>query len=128
MKKIAAILFSFFYLAISVGIALNIHYCQGKFESIQLFAQQQNCCCGSDLDSSTCCVDDSLIVIFENEQTLTTNSQIGFNTPVIQLFILHQPTEKPKLRTGTAPLTEQNNSPPSEPSSWLLHCSLLFYG
>ncbi len=128
MKKIAAIFFSFFYLAITAGIALNLHYCHGELESVQLFADQETCCCGSDVDSSTCCDDDSLIVKFENEQILTTNFQLGFDIPVIELTVLQESFDETEVSIDSNSFIEKNNSPPNEPPSWLLHCSLVFYG
>ncbi len=128
MKKFAAILFSFFYLAITIGIAVNIHYCQGELESIQLLAEQETWYSGDDAKSSTCCNDNSLIVQFENEQTLTSNFHVGFDQPVIELQITAQSNKDlDNIDKGVLFLKNDNLSPP-EPPVWLLNCSFVFYG
>jgi hypothetical protein len=59
MKKFTIILFAFFYLTVTSGIAVNIHYCGGKIKTVSLFAKgdTEKGCCGSKKKSKGCCKD-----------------------------------------------------------------------
>jgi hypothetical protein len=59
MKRITIILFAFFYLTVTSGIAVNIHYCGGKIKTVSIFAKgdTEKGCCGSKKKSKGCCKD-----------------------------------------------------------------------
>lgn len=59
MKESAIILFALFYLTVTSGIAVNIHYCGGKIKNVSLFAKSdnENGCCGNKKKSKGCCKD-----------------------------------------------------------------------
>ena len=58
MKKYIFILFAMFYLIVTSGMALNIHYCGGKIKSISFFHKDnEKGCCGTKKKSKGCCKD-----------------------------------------------------------------------
>lgn len=55
LKKTSIILFAFFYLILSSGFALNIHYCGGKLKNVTFFQDEEKGCCGTKKKSMGCC-------------------------------------------------------------------------
>ncbi|MFW6370422.1 MAG: HYC_CC_PP family protein, partial [Bacteroidota bacterium] len=68
MKKIAAILFSMFYLLVTAGTAFSIHYCHGMVKDIEVFSHSQKSCCGPQACSTDCCEDVLIYVQLDDEQ------------------------------------------------------------
>ncbi len=129
MKKAAIILFSFFYLLISAGLAINLHYCQGELESVQLFAEHETCCCGDSSDSDGCCQDHSQLLKYENEQIATAAFEFELAIPAFNLPTpLIQNIEISNLLTREINPTDKSHAPPPVKPAWLMHCSLILYG
>lgn len=61
MKRAGLILFAFFYLIMSSGFAVNVHYCGGEFESVSMMKANDNSCCGMDMTDMDCCKTHSVI-------------------------------------------------------------------
>lgn len=60
MKKLLAILIAFFYLAITSGFTVNVHYCMGKVSSVKLHNTDDDACgkCGKPgAKGGNCCKD-----------------------------------------------------------------------
>lgn len=56
-KSLSIILLAIFYVFISAGICISLHYCGGKFKKItlSLYNKQEECCCGGKKKSKKCC-------------------------------------------------------------------------
>tara|TARA_R110002050_G_scaffold53783_4_gene122145 strand:+ start:5298 stop:5741 length:444 start_codon:yes stop_codon:yes gene_type:complete len=128
MKKAVATILSVFYLLVTVGLAVDVHYCSGKIASVQLFSET-NSCCGADGDCSTnCCHYASQVIQFEEPQTLRSNFRLNTEQPVAQLAIsalVHSPDFSTKQDFPI--INNAFSHPPNEPV-WLLLCSLVYYG
>ena len=56
MRKTSAIYFLVLFLFANSGIAVNVHYCRGKFSSIKFFANGTEACkCGKKTMKPGCC-------------------------------------------------------------------------
>ena len=70
MKRLGVILFTAFYLMVSLGVNLNLHYCGGKLASIGIELPANNCCCGQE-NSNSCCSDASVSMEMDVDQQVT---------------------------------------------------------
>ena len=71
MKKILSTITVFFYLAMSCGIMINLHYCMGRVQSVDFYAAEKKTCgkCGMPLDKSHgCCKDEVKIFKLQSDQ------------------------------------------------------------
>ncbi len=78
MKKIFVSLFAIFYLGISCGFAIDMHFCMGKFSSLELSHSQKDKCgkCGMDTKNSCCNDKVTVVKITDNQQLSSNNIQL----------------------------------------------------
>ena len=95
MKKFAIAIFAVFYLAVSSGFTVQIHYCMNKLAGWDLFHSAKGTCsgCGMHKAHSGCCKDEQKVVKIANDQKLTDNNynqiqQLSLNV-VTPSFIDH---------------------------------------
>ena len=62
MKKILAILLSVFYLAVTSGVAMTVHYCMGEVAAVGIGHNETDRCGDCGMENSGCCHDDIKIV------------------------------------------------------------------
>lgn len=129
MKKIAIILFAFFYVVLLVGMPLNIHYCMGMVKDIAIFSDAPECCC-NDMDGPVnCCEDDQLLIQFQTREQLVKG----------QVFDVKIKRIAPENDTGPESvirnvLTDEslyvffNDPPPENTPLWLKNKNFIFYG
>jgi hypothetical protein len=126
MKKAAVILFTLFYILISSGFPVAIHYCHGKIESVKLTSSDTGCCCGMDKMSKNCCktvhyslkanIDNQVASYFQWVETLT-----GYTANQ------HSTVVAPELKSQAVALNRDDLPPPGKPPIWLVNCSLIYY-
>jgi hypothetical protein len=81
MKKITVAILAVIYLAVSSGVAINVHYCMGKVASIDLMHSNEKCGkCGMKT-SGGCCKDEFKIVKLNDSHKLISND-INIFSPV----------------------------------------------
>ncbi len=126
MKTLTLILLSGFYALSSAGFTVNLHYCLGELEEIELFGHGKDCCCGMDDVMSGCCDDDTYALSSEEDQ-LPSNIIFDF---VQGLFVAHEFIEHHEIV-----FTEITNvsffadlPPPNNLPIWLVNCNLTYYG
>ena len=127
MKKVITFLFSLVYFVASMGVALNIHYCDGEIENIKLFTSQSKCCCAASQEMTQCCDDETMVLQIKIEQQVSKILRIkeSNTNSVIPGFVLKLTGFEAEVPT----LITNNNLPPPQPQSlWLEHHSLIFYG
>ena len=114
MKKITVIILLITYLAASIGVVVNFHYCMNKLDSSKLFEKKaENCSkCGMHTDDSNgCCRDEVTIVKMEDDQQVA----IGFTyfLPSIEA-LTHETSEYIVASFYNVPLIRhyQNHFPP----------------
>ncbi len=129
MKKIASIAFALFYAVTSMGVAVNVHYCLGEIESVELLSFSKKCCCGDMEMPIGCCSDDTYLIQHDVEEQQTVESARFTFAPVTvlmpQLSIVLISEED--ITSHSIPNFPQPFPPPNE-SLRLLYCSLTFYG
>jgi hypothetical protein len=128
MKKLAAIIFSIFYLTVTIGIAVNVHYCHGEIYSVQFFAMQDDCCCGDSGSSNNCCHLDSQLIKLADQQAFTAHLRLNPEQPVSILFLDDEQGDGLVCESGFSFFITGPDILPPKPPAWLLHCSLIFYG
>ena len=82
MKKLLVAILAIIYLGVSSGIAMNIHYCMGKFLSVELMHSNDKCHkCGMRYGKNSCCNDKFKIVKLTDSHKIISND-INVFTPV----------------------------------------------
>ena len=84
MKRFVLIIISFFYLVISSGMIVNLHYCMNRFTSADFnpVNQKKKCdVCGMDKTKSHgCCHDEIKLVKLQDDQNKASYSSFDFAT------------------------------------------------
>ncbi|HLG40237.1 MAG TPA: hypothetical protein VI461_11235 [Chitinophagaceae bacterium] len=73
MKKIAAFILALFYLTVSAGATLHLHYCMGKLIGSELVHNTSKKCgkCGMEKSNDNeCCKDELTQLKIENDQNI----------------------------------------------------------
>jgi len=128
MKQIFSILISTYYLLVSTGIFINMHYCGGELESVSLLSEQKVCCCDSNQMASNCCSNKQFLLQFDIDQKITASNTLSFEQ---YKFIK---IEKPELVDFEILEVELQNlfscdlPPPPKRAIWKTNCTYLFYG
>lgn len=128
MKRILFILLSLFYLGVSSGIALSIHYCEGKVKYIDVIPGEEHQCCPEEDHSNSCCDDRVFFFKLDTEQITNQNTRNlgkhpdqGMDDGVFIFFHNEIADENRDYYNHKIPLLKIQ-------PVWLMHCSLLFYG
>ncbi len=123
MKKLTVAILAFVYLAISSGIALEIHYCMGEQAGVELYGTGDDKCgrCGMTDTKTGCCHDEYKLYKLEDSHKSVSND-ISISAPETLLADHHF------LYTGSMPVQAAASpvylkSPPEDtgPSARVLH-------
>lgn len=124
MKKIYIGILTIVYMAVSTGIAMEIHYCMGKQAGMEFYGSTSDKCgkCGMTEKDNGCCHDDHQFYKLDDSHNTVFND-ISFGTDEITLvneFTLFD-WQTP---INTALKSINNHSPPNyaEPSFRILNC------
>ncbi len=123
MKKLYIGIVAFIYMAVSTGIALELHFCMGESAGIELYGSSSDACgkCGMTEDDTGCCHDEfQFYKISDSHKTVTNN--LSFTAPsfaVITEFNIYD-WQMPEITAATA---VNNHSPPDyiEPPARIMH-------
>ena len=93
MKKTLALFIALLYLAVSSGLALEIHHCMGEVAAVSVIPSEKendNCgSCGMPKDSNSCCKDELKIVKLQDAyKLLNVNYQLQAAQSVISQHFL----------------------------------------
>jgi hypothetical protein len=91
MKKILIAIVALVYMTVSTGIAMELHYCMGRFAGADVFGARGKACtlCGMTEKKNGCCHDEYKFVKLEDSHKNVLNcidfapSQIEGNTTVV---------------------------------------------
>ncbi len=124
MKKIYISILAVLYLAVSSGIALEIHYCMGKEAGMELYGSSSDKCgkCGMTEKETGCCHDDfKFYKLSDTHKTVSNN--IDFTPPVFNV-VSHQNIYDWQLPDNSAVTAISNHSPPddTEPPACIMNC------
>ncbi|OFX83324.1 MAG: hypothetical protein A2W99_12060 [Bacteroidetes bacterium GWF2_33_16] len=121
-------MFLSFYVLVSLGLTINLHYCGDRLESLKLFENTESCCCGGETTNKSCCENQFLHYAISDEQRVSQDFRI-LTIPSINLDI--QPIIDIALLNNEHNLDfqrfENNSSPPYKNPFWILNCSLIYY-
>lgn len=111
MKKFIVAILAFIYLGTSSGIAMNIHFCMGKFSSVDVFHHGKTCGkCGMK-SSGGCCKDEFKVIKLSDSHKLFANDFKIFS-PVLILPVSKNIIYDNFFSTQVI-ATPNNNSPPT---------------
>ena len=124
MKKFSIAILAILYLAVSSGLAINIHYCMGKVASAGFYHKENGQCgkCGMKSGNEGCCKDEFKMVKLNDLHQLF-NNDISISAPIVLLNICHNNFDS-DLTAVQLSSQVHNNSPPDSdnPSLYILHC------
>jgi hypothetical protein len=110
MKKIIVSIFAFFYLGLSCGFASNMHFCMGRFSSVDLFKIDKSNCKKCGMKSRKGCCNSKLTVVKITDNQQASIASIHIFSPAeaylqhnafVSLWPLAQPINA--SFTGTSP-------------------------
>ncbi len=128
MKKLVSIFVSIVYLVLSTGVLINMHYCQGKIESISIITNASKCCCVSMDYDDGCCSNEQLLVQLDIDEQLIANS------PLFSEVFKSVETDNFSEQVFFVDSVEEENysygdlSPPPKIPIWKTNCTFLLYG
>lgn len=125
MRKFLIAILAIHYLAVSSGLAINIHYCMGKVASAGFFHNDSGQCgkCGmQSADNGGCCKDEFKMVKLNDSHQLF-NNDINISVPLALLNTCHNNFDS-DLTAVQLSSQVHNNSPPDSgnPFLYILHC------
>lgn len=126
MKKVLALFITILYLAVSSGLAVEIHHCMGKVADFSLKPSNSEKCgsCGMPKDSNSCCKDELKFVKIQDSYKLL-NVNYELNVPEADLhnnlYLVNSNTvNRVSLFNG------KSHSPPGFPASSLCIVNCVF--
>ena len=130
MKRLIVTIFAFFYLCLSTGATVHLHYCMGKLVELSLWHENKNGKCGGcgmpksqKKTNKSCCKDEQKSIKIVNDQKATANEyqilQASFNTVASSFIELPVGVISPVIDKS-----QVSHSPPrsSEAGIYLLNC------
>ena len=125
MKKVYISILAIVYLAVSSGIALELHYCMGERAGMELYGAAGNTCgkCGMTEKDTGCCHDEYKFYKISDSQKTVSNdidlraSSFAFDN---ELYLFNW-----QMPDNTALTAQNNHSPPdyTEPSVCIMNCN-----
>lgn len=88
MKKVILFIVFFFYVLLSIGVNVKVHYCGKKITSITLLSHTtDNCCCAKKKAAKSCCKTDAHYIQLKSD---IVKKEVAFNFFVATVYsILH---------------------------------------
>jgi hypothetical protein len=86
MKKLTTILFALLYITLTSGFTVNVHYCMGKFASVNFTSQADDVCnqCSKPGKKGKCCKDEyKYCKVDVSSHEVTANVQYA-STPAVK--------------------------------------------
>lgn len=128
MTKSITILLSVFYLLISTGGFINVHYCNGQFNHIELLNNNKYCGCDHHADDEkNCCEDQSVYIQFDTEQYITKSLNNSCHANTVLSTIFNKNIFLAHYNKINFFITNNLSPPPKQPI-WLRLSAFLFYG
>ncbi len=125
MQKVTSILFTFFYLMLSIGVAINVHYCGGEVKDVAFFVDAESCC--DDSNACDCCDNETFLIQNLQEGVVLQSDVFHFSPVKAPLEVNHAVSQMDKLEVGKLAAFVEWASPP-ESDLWLKFCTLTYYG
>ena len=135
MKRLLSILLMVFYLFLTAGVPITVHYCHGQIEEIKILAKSTDCC-EKESQKSHCCMNEDPIKCCSYEHLI-------FHLDIDEEVISCTPVVKVKISSLNFNFAEESDAgvlveddsyhftdlpPPIFTPIWLLNCNFSFYG
>ena len=124
MKKIYIGTLAFVYMAVSSGIAVQLHYCMGDKAGMELYGSSNDTCgkCGMTEKDTGCCHDEfKFYKISDSHKTVSNNIDLASSSvAVVNDFYVYNW----QMPDNTALTSVNNHSPPdyTGPSNCIMNC------
>jgi hypothetical protein len=124
MKKIYTGILAIIYMAVSSGIAVELHYCMGDKAGMELFGSASDTCgkCGMTEKDAGCCHDEfKFYKISDSHKTVSNN--IELTAPFVAVTNTYY-TYNRQVYLNTTITSANNHSPPDhvKPSARIMNC------
>ncbi|MDX2001388.1 MAG: hypothetical protein SFW35_03095 [Chitinophagales bacterium] len=119
VKRVAIIFLCVFYLFITTGMTLTVHFCGGAFKSFTVLAEDKNSCCGKKVMPVGCCKHETVKLQLEDDHNLASAIALPTETAHIEVFFV--PESANALYSLYSILLIASDHSPPEPSSRSLH-------
>jgi hypothetical protein len=124
MKKISIAILAVLYLAVSSGVALELHYCMGDKAGMELYGSASDKCgkCGMTEKDKGCCHDEfKFYKISDSHKTVSNDIDLTASSfAVVTDYNIYSW----QMPDNTAIAAVNNHSPPdnTEPSACIMNC------
>ncbi len=116
-----------FYLLVSTGTSINIHYCGKTVQKISLFKNDEKSCCGSKIESNRCC--HNKLVVFKIKDNHSSNFEIKVNSTnqfaIVTNVIVNFEQQFTRNITARVPLNFQHPPPQQKTAIFLKNRALI---
>lgn len=124
MKKIYTGILAIIYMAVSSGIAVELHYCMGDKAGMEFFGSASDTCgkCGMTEKDTGCCHDEfKFYKISDSHKTVSNNIEI---TAPFVAVVNNYFTYNRQVYLNAANTSGNNHSPPghAKPSARIMNC------
>lgn len=124
MKKIYIGILALVYMAVSSGIALEMHYCMGKMAGMELYGSSGDTCgkCGMTEKDTGCCHDEfQFYKLSDSHKTVSNNIDFAASS---KLLLSYNRVPDWQLPVSAARVAETNHPPPgyTAPSACIMNC------
>jgi len=136
LKKVFTIGLTAFYLFLTAGLPITVHYCHGHIEEINILTKNITCCedmempvnnCCEIKDMSDCCSNEYYVYQLDIDEEITKPFKITksvfatiMKAQVFDLTVSYEDDDK-TCQFFDLP-------PPANQSLWLVNCNFTFYG
>ncbi len=127
MIRIISFILTLFYITLTSGAYINIHYCGGDIQSIDLSANNEMCCCGIDYGTSGCCENEIVLLKIDVDQNVSITQNIISELYSIN-YISNTNNTLIEIEYDNIKFNDVIIPPPKPEPIWLLNCTLTFYG
>lgn len=132
MKRVLGLLCIFYYLLVSVGVHIHLHYCKGNLRNFSINLPADECCksdhtCDKTHLAANCCSNEVISVDLETDHTSPSDWR-GHFTSFEDFGTNSIPeTEYQWLWMASVLSFANSDPPPLEEKKYRTFCSLLFY-
>ena len=131
MKRVAVSFFALFYLLVTTGLTLDVHYCGGKMVDIEVLGNADHCCskvktsCPRE-EKNNCCKDETVVVQLDQWQIVSNLASLDVIPVVVGNEIRN--TQTRDIPVATLHQIFNDLPPPKTQPLWLLYNARIYYG
>jgi hypothetical protein len=126
LRRYIYIFVLFFYLFLSTGFVVNLHYCQHELKSIAIYTSSENCCSGTCKMDKKCCEDKQIVIQMDSQDKIVPSvTELSHFLDYLESFVINfdcLEREEPQVSLLSLDL------PPPKIDIWKINCTFLYYG